>query len=706
MTKSIIFVFLTIFLHINRMNAVMAKSSKTENKASALYSDTLEAVHYGIHLTDINLTNKTIKGYTEINLVSKINSLTTVKLDLLSLAVDSVFIENIKTNAFARTADRLIIKLTTPINKGKSILVSIFYHGHPYVDPSGWGGFHFAGEYALNLGVGFETIPHNLGKAWFPCIDDFRDRALYDVYLTVTNDKKAISGGRLVDVTENRNNTSTWHWKTDFTLPTYLISATTGKYEFKSDSYTGQQAQVPITYYCRPSDTAKIAGTFVNLKRILGVFENYFGPYPFERIGYTASPGRLGAMEHASNITYPFSGWTGSTDKEWWYAHELSHMWFGDKVTCASAEDMWLNEGFAVWCESLYREGIYGKEAYKENMRSKLKVVLQSADVTDGGYFAVYGIPQTITYGTTVYQKGGQVAHTLRGYMGDSLFLGGLKAYFQKFAYNYASTFDFRDFLESYSVKDLHPFFDAWVFSPGFPHFSVDSVISVPMGNEYAVTVYVRQKLKGRTQYANANVLEITFMDKNWHKITDTLMFSGITGRKTFRLPFLPVAALIDPDEKISDATTDVALVLKGNGEFDFPNTFSKVTVEQIKDSAFVRITHNWVASDSINIPHPGLRISDSRYWTVEGILPPEFKASGKFAYNYSSGLDKTLLEYSTDSLVMLYRPGAGYAWKETAFKREGSGMNGTITVDKLQTGEYSLAVWDRKYQVKNGRKR
>jgi aminopeptidase N len=698
MKQVILFVFLTFFFLLYIQNIVLAQFSQKENQPTALYSDTLDAVHYDIHLTDINLTNKSIKGYNEAKLVSKTKSLSIVKLELASLTVDSVFIGNIKTSEFTHASNRIIIRLSKLLNKGESILARIYYHGHPFVDASRWGGFHFQGDYALNLGVGFQSVPHNLGKAWFPCIDDFHDRALYDVYMTVTNDKKAISGGRLAEVIPNGNNTSTWHWKTDYTLPTYLISATTGKYELITDTFNGQQAQIPITYYCRPADIEKTPGTFINLKRILTVFESHFGPYPFERVGYTASPGGLGAMEHASNITYPFSGWTGSADNEWWYAHELSHMWFGDEVTCSSAEDMWLNEGWAVWCESLYREGIYGKQAYKDNMRSKLKDVLQSAHTVDGGYYAVYGIPQTITYGTTVYQKGGQVAHSLRGYMGDSLFFNGIKAYLKKYAYNYASTFDLRDFLSSYSGIDLHPFFDAWVFSPGFPHFSIDSIESVRQANGYDVTVCVRQKLKGRSQYANANHLEITFMDSNWHKITDTIVFSGVTGSKTFHLPFNPVTVLADPDEKISDATTDIARTLNETGEYDYADTFCKVIVDQISDSALVRITHNWVAPDSINLLPPGLRISDSRYWTVEGLFPSDFKARGKFNYKDATGLDNTLNTNSNDSLVMLYRSGAGHPWQGTAFKREGSGSSGTITVETLQPGEYSLAVWERGY--------
>jgi len=698
MTKTYLFAFLTFFLLLNTQNVVFAHFPVKENGAKTLYSDTIEAVHYGIHLTDINLTNKTIAGYTEIKLVSRINFLSSLHLELASLTVDSVFIENSKTLAFTHTGNRIDIGLGIPINTNDSINVAVYYHGQTFVDPSGWGGFHFSGDYALNLGVGFDAIPHNLGKAWFPCIDDFQDRALYDVYLTVTNDKKAISGGLLLSVTNHGNNTSTWHWKTDYTLPTYLISATTGKYDMVSDMFTGQQASVPITYYCKPGETVKVAGTFANMKNILQLFENHFGPYPFERVGYTGTPGGLGAMEHASNVSYPFSAWTGNDESEWWYAHELSHMWFGNEVTCASAEDMWLNEGWAVWCESLYREGIYGKQAYRENMRTKLKDVLQSTHVTDGGYYALYPMPQTLTYGNTVYQKGGQVTHTLRGYLGDSLFFGGVKAYLQEYSYNHASSYELRDFLTTYSGVDMNPFFDAWVFSPGFPHFSIDSSVIIPSANGYDVTVSVRQKLRGATQYANANHLEITFYDSSWQTLTDTIVFSGISGSKTFHLPFLPVEIMADAGEKISDAVSDEAKTLKSTGEYDYLTTFGRVVVDQIADSALVRISHNWVAPDSLIIPRPGLRISDTRYWTVEGIFPADFKARGRFSYSRSVGLDNTLITNSKDSLVMLYRPHAGHDWTGTPFSRQGGWFAGTITVDSLQPGEYTLAIWDSQY--------
>lgn len=685
--------FLTVFI-INTFTGVFAQLPNSNPVNSSLYSDTVEALHYHIHLIDINQTSKTLKGYTKVLLKSHFDNVTEVKLELATLTVDSVFVRNTKVNTFYQSGQSVVVTLPAALQNNDTVSIGVYYQGNTFVDGSDWGGFHFYYDYAFNLGVGFESIPHNLGKAWFPCIDDFHDRALYDVYITVPDSKKGISGGLLQQVTSNNNGTSTWHWKTDFTLPTYLISASIGNYELKQDSFNGLERLIPITFYGRPSDTSKIAGTFINLKSILQAFEAHFGPYPLERVGYTATA--KGAMEHAGNISYPYSGWNGNTSSDWWYAHELSHMWFGDAVTCASAEDMWLNEGWAVWCESLFREVLYGTNAYKDNIRSKLKEVIYKTYLNDGGYYALYGIPQTITYGSTVYDKGGQVTHTLRNYMGDNLFFPAVKAYLQQFKYNYASTYDLRDFLSAHSGLDLNPFFDAWVFTPGFPHFSIDSVQKITVANGFEVKVYVRQQWKGATYLADNNHLEITFMGNNWQSLTDTLVFSGATGSKTFFVPFEPTTVMADLNEKISDATTDQAITIKTTGTTNYPQSYAMVITQQIVDSALVRITHNWVAPDTLNPVVNGLRISDSRYWTVEGIFPTGFSAKGKFTYDRSVGLDNMLFANPQDSLVILFRPGSGHPWKGTKFVKTGGNLFGYITVDTLQKGEYALAVWER----------
>ena len=656
-------------------------------------NDTIDVLHYTIHLDVLNLTAKEIKGYTTLRFCPRFNGVEHVLLQLLNMNIDSVFVGEQKILSSGYSEGLLNIPLPEPVGIADTVEATVYYHGVPFVDPSNWGGFHFSSQYAFNLGIGFESDPHNLGRAWFPCIDDFHDRATYDVYGRAENDKKAICGGTLISVVDNGDNTSTWHWNLNQTIPAYLASIAVGNYSLVSDTMPGVNASVPITYYVQPSQVNKVNGTFLHMKDILTVFESHFGPYPFDRAGITATA--LGAMEHATNIAFPNSGITGDLSSEWWYAHEMSHMWLGNMVTCASAEDMWLNEGWAVWCESLFREGIYDKTAYRDNMRSKLREVLRYTHIADNGYRALYGIPSEYTYGSTVYDKGGVVVHSLRNYLGDSLFFGGVKAYLQQYAYNYASSYDLRDFLSVYSGSNLCDFFDAWVFNPGFPQFSIDSTVAVPIGNNFNVTVFVRQKLKGVVTFANSNRLEISFLGSQWQILSDTLSFSGEYGSKTFLVPFLPAETFADLHENIADATTDIAKVIKTAGEVDFQDTYARVIVEQVQDSAFVRITHNWVAPDSLKTPVSGLRLSDYRYWKVEGIFPEGFKAKGRFSYNRSNYLDNTLLIHPDDSLVILFRPGTSADWRSVPSAKTGGYSTGYFIVDSLQRGEYTLAVYD-----------
>ena len=105
----------------------------------------------------------------------KVDNLNALKLELQDLTIDSVFVDGDKITDFIHTDQIIHIPSPDVMNMGDMATVSIFYHGHPFHE--GWGGFHWNGEYCFNLGVGFESIPHNLGKTWFPCIDDFQDRA-------------------------------------------------------------------------------------------------------------------------------------------------------------------------------------------------------------------------------------------------------------------------------------------------------------------------------------------------------------------------------------------------------------------------------------------------------------------------------------------------------------------------------------------------
>ncbi len=663
----------------------------------SLISDTLDAISYEIHLDEVNTTGHTIAAHTFVKLVSKMDDLQQLTLELLDLTVDQIFVNGTEVTDFTHANPMLYIPLSNPINQGDTVTAEVIYHGQPFHED--WGGFHWSGDYAFNLGVGFESDPHNLGKAWFPCIDDFHDRAIYEIYTTVENPKMAVCGGTLLDVVDNGNGTFTYHWKLHKSIPTYLASVAVGEYENVPSSFESVSGEeIPIGIYVRPFDTAKVAGSFATLVPVLEAYENYFGPYAWERVGYVSTA--IGAMEHSTNIAYPHSCITGNLQYESLFAHELSHQYFGDMVTCASAEDMWLNEGWAVFCESLYREALYGEAAYHEDMFNRHKLVLQTAHITDGSYLPLYGIPTEYTYGTTVYQKGGLVTHTLRYYMGDSLFFPAVRAYLEAYKFDYASTWDLRDFLSDHSGMDLTAFFDAWVFSPGFPEFSIDSFNVQPSGNRFGVTVYARQKWKGPFNLADDNRVEVTFMNAARQTETHLMTFSGATGSQTFTTAIEPEVAMMDYDDKVADATTDLNLTLTETGDINLYDVFAKLHVMQVPDgdSIFVRITHRWVPPDSLKQPVEGLTLSDYHHWRVDGIFPEGSQLGGSFMYNKYSSLDNTLMEDPNDSLVILYRPDRAADWQALQAEQIGSPAVGYFRVEDLQKGEYTLAVWDAQF--------
>ncbi len=163
----------------------------------------------------------------------------------MDLTVDSIYINGCLHLDYFHNDGRIDMHLLQNMQMGDEAEVIVVYHGEPFHE--GWGGFHFSGEYAFNLGVGFESIPHNLGKTWFPCVDDFIDKALYEVYVTTQFHKTGVCGGTLQSITENPDSTKTWHWKLMNPIPTYLASVAVGEYFPVRDTLIGINNEIPIS---------------------------------------------------------------------------------------------------------------------------------------------------------------------------------------------------------------------------------------------------------------------------------------------------------------------------------------------------------------------------------------------------------------------------------------------------------------------------
>jgi aminopeptidase N len=690
-----------------RMHAHHLKSSGPQMRASNMRSDTIDILDYNISLNITDFTTNVIKGNTVVKFTPKINGITKINLDLLELIIDSVEIAG--NNLTYSYNDTLLgVNLPSAYNVNDTVFLKVSYHGTPQGDPSGWGGFYFQSGYAYNLGVGFGALPHTYGRVWFPCFDNFVERSTYEFNISTNAGKIAYCNGYLASDTTNASGVRTRRWIMEETIPTYLASVSVAAYAQVNQTFNGMNGAVPIILAALPTDTTGVKNSFANLPVALSTFENRFGPYMWNRVGYCMVPFNSGAMEHATNISYPRSTATGSLTYQNLMAHELSHHWFGDLATCRTAEDMWLNEGWAHYCEFIFYETLNGYNSYLGSVRANHEDVLHFAHNKEGGYLTLSNIPQTYTYGDHVYNKGADIAHSMRGYMGDSLFFHSVKTYLAQNNYKDVSSDDFKNALTAASGMDMTDFFNDWVHQPGYPHFSIDSTQSVSIGGgNYNVTVFVKQKLTGATNYYSNVPLEMTFKAADWTQQTQNFVMSGQNASFTFTVPFDPAFVALNLGEKISHAVAPEYKTIKLTGTSNFANAKFTMNVMAITDSAFVRVEHNYTAPDPFQSPFMSYRLSPNRYWKVDGILPAGFYSKATINYDgrttaFSSNywLDNLLNIVSEDSLVLLYRKNAGDDWQvyPNYTKNTLSSITdkrGTITIDSVKLGEYVLGMMD-----------
>ncbi|MBL0309310.1 MAG: T9SS type A sorting domain-containing protein [Bacteroidetes bacterium] len=683
-------------------------SANRDAGATIQRSDTIDLLHFDITLDVTDFAGQTIAGACRVAFKSKMDGVNKIVLDLLKFNIDSVTQnEQLVTFGYSDSAS-LSIDLVSTLNTDDSAAVTVYYHGHPQSDPL-FGGFLFQSNFAYNIGVGPGFLPHMAGRTWFPCFDNFVERANVDFHVTTTSNKMALCNGAMTDSTDHGDGTTTWDWSIAETLPSYLINVMVGPYAIVSRTYDGLNGPVPVQLAAAATDTAKLKSSFINLLGCFNSFEEHYGAYPWNKIGFGTVPFSSAAMEHATNITFPMNLVPGNTNYENYMAHELAHHWWGDLVTPRTVEDYWLKEGFAVYSEKIFFEDVYNKERFKQEMADLLEPTLRVAHIFDAGFRAVSPMPEQYTYGKTVYNKGGIVAHSLRAYMGDSLYFHCLKSYLSDNAFTAQSSTTLRDYLAGCSGIDLDDFFADWVFAAGFPHFTVDTFVTKPNGSNYDVTVYIRQRSYHAPHFYNNVPLEITFMDADRNSVTKTANVSGACTVFNTTIPINPVFAGSDLEEKLSDAITENAYTLTAPSTVGFKHGKMSVRVNAISDSSFLRIEHNFIPADPMKNPIPGLHLSQERFWKVDGVFKSDFDANATLTYDgrvysppTSTGTfysDALLLTNSEDSLVMMYRPSYSADWAiDTGCKiniaSSTTDKYGSVNINHLRKGEYVLAIF------------
>jgi aminopeptidase N len=441
-----------------------------------------DAIYYGLDLK-IDVPAEIIYGAVTMLAKSKVSSLDTVALDLY----DNMTVDSIKMGtadlSYTHSTDFINITLNRTYALDESFLLTVYYHGHPV--EGGFQAFDFSYHGSPSLPIISSLSEPYFARTWWPCKDHPSDKAdSADINVTIPSNLIVASNGLLRSVIDNGDGTKTYKWHESYPITTYLISVAITNYQIFSDYYHYSPTDsMEVRYFVYPEYYSQAVANYGITVEAIEFFAQTFGEYPFirEKYGMAHFPWG-GGMEHQTCTSLLYS----------WYdsyviVHELSHQWWGDYITCGSWHHIWLNEGFATYCEALYYEHLYGTSYYHSYMNNY--------DYAGGGTIYVQDTTDVYEiFSGLVYDKGGWVLHMLRHVVGDSTFFDILRSYYAdpRFANKSAITEDFQEVCESVSGMDLDWFFQEWIYGTYRPNYRV-SWMYENLGGTYRVYLHVDQ---------------------------------------------------------------------------------------------------------------------------------------------------------------------------------------------------------------------
>jgi aminopeptidase N len=386
-----------------------------------------------------------------------------VRLDLLGLTVEHTLVDGTEA-PFARRHAKLVIDPAGVLPAGESFTVAVDYHGTPRSlntlgFPLGW----------VQAGsLTYVVAEPDGARTWLPCNDHPSDKAAFTFRITAPEGNTVAANGSLVEVLPGEGE-NTYVWDMPRPMATYLATVVVGDL---ARVEWGTAAGVLLRDYL-PADLA--ADPPVPLTRVADMVEFFvglIGPYPFAEYGHAVVPGLPGALENQTLCVFGREVLEAVFDTRPWalgaeavVAHELAHQWFGDSVTPATWQDIWLNEGFATFAQWLWVEHALGAEAYRQEVAGSYAWVAAGPHPLPGDP----GPSGEQMFHDSVYLRGGLTLHALRVEVGDDATWEILRAWAARFAYGNATTADFLSLAQQLSGRDLGSFFRAWLFEPALP---------------------------------------------------------------------------------------------------------------------------------------------------------------------------------------------------------------------------------------------
>ncbi len=429
----------------------------------------IDVENYRFELTLSDDTDE-IVGRATVSIRFRANGVVAVPLDLTSvdgsgrgMRVSSVTRSGAALD-YTHENDLLTIRLAEPGRAGHRIDLTVEYRGAPAdglrIGPNKYGDRTF-----------FSDNWPNRARNWLPTIDHVYEKATSEFVVIAPSHYQVVSNGVMIEETDLEDGARLTHWKQSVPISPWLYVLGVARFAVQNvDDFQGRPIQTWV--YAQDRD-AGFYDFAVPTKQVMEFFDEYVGPFAYEKLANVTSPAIGGGMEAATAIMYGEDSVTGDRSVRWRNViiHEVAHQWFGNAVTEADWDDVWLSEGFATYFTLLFREHAYGRDDFVDGLKSAAERVFAQYD-QDPDYRIVHDNlddMSRVTSGAT-YQKGAWVLHMLRKRMGDEAFWAGIRAYYAAHLNGIATTDDFRRAMEQAAGENLEAFFRQWLYEGGNPH--------------------------------------------------------------------------------------------------------------------------------------------------------------------------------------------------------------------------------------------
>jgi aminopeptidase N len=444
-----------------------------------------------------DLDQKKVIGDVTHTLTILRDSTSKIIFDSANLTIQSVTV-NKSPAKFETKDDKLIVPLTTAAHTGDKFDINIRYEGKPT-----------KGLYFILPDKDYPDRPKQVWtqgesedtRYYLPTYDYPNDRLTTETILTVPASWITVANGKLISVTDSANGMKTWTWKESVPSSTYLITIVAGELDEVKDTWRG----IPVTYYAPKGRGDRLSINYSRTPQMIELFSKKLGvDYPWEKYAQSMVDDFVaGGMENSSATTntstslqHPKLAPEYLTGQDDLISHELGHQWFGDLVTCKDWGDIWLNEGFATFMETVWTESHFGKDQADYERWLAARGWFEQTNLFDKPIVR-HDFNDSGEFDGNAYTKGGWVLYMLRHQLGEDAFYRGLKHYLEVNRGKNVVTADLAKAMEEATHTNVDQFFNQWLYGAGAPKFDLSYKYD-DAKHEVALTVKQTQKVEGR----------------------------------------------------------------------------------------------------------------------------------------------------------------------------------------------------------------